>query len=249
MYSLKMSHLIREKTDAEVYELYIDMRSAGKGYEEFYKRCMEEDVVFIRGKGSEVTTWPESPLADDAAMRLGMLRFEQGDRDAALRWFYFVVEKHADGEFADEARVRVATLEYGRGEHRAAREVLAQVRFSQLNRAQRRAAFRVLVSTAPDDVSALRWLAHLRAEEDDEDRVARGRHREAWISCSVSSANAVEMTGSPSSHRGLRSLCHEPSGRWRFSTAAARSSRQSRGPSGVSRRSIPVRRSAFAAVM
>ncbi len=61
MYSLKFAHLVREKTGAEVYELYIDMRSAGKGYEEFYKRNLEEDVVFIRGKGSEVTNWPESP--------------------------------------------------------------------------------------------------------------------------------------------------------------------------------------------
>ncbi len=61
MYSLKFAHLVREKTGATVYELYIDMRAAGKGYEEFYKRMLEEDVVFIRGKGSEVTNWPESP--------------------------------------------------------------------------------------------------------------------------------------------------------------------------------------------
>ena len=58
---MKMAHLVREKTGAAVYEFYIDMRSAGKGYEEFYKRNLEEDVVFIRGKGSEVTNWPESP--------------------------------------------------------------------------------------------------------------------------------------------------------------------------------------------
>jgi heterodisulfide reductase subunit A len=61
MYSLKIAHLVKEKTDADVYEFYIDMRAAGKGYEEFYKRNLEEDVVFIRGKGSEVTNWPESP--------------------------------------------------------------------------------------------------------------------------------------------------------------------------------------------
>ena len=51
MYSLKIAHLVRDKLDATVYELYIDMRAAGKGYEEFYKRVMEEDVIFIRGKG------------------------------------------------------------------------------------------------------------------------------------------------------------------------------------------------------
>lgn len=55
MYALKFSHLVREKVpDAKVYELYIDMRAYGKGYEEFYKRCLKEDVIFIRGKGAEV---------------------------------------------------------------------------------------------------------------------------------------------------------------------------------------------------
>ncbi|MBN2072274.1 MAG: CoB--CoM heterodisulfide reductase iron-sulfur subunit A family protein [Candidatus Krumholzibacteriota bacterium] len=55
MYSLKYSHLIKEKTDAEVYEFYIDMRCFGKGYEEFYDRLLTEDVRFIRGKVAEIT--------------------------------------------------------------------------------------------------------------------------------------------------------------------------------------------------
>jgi heterodisulfide reductase subunit A len=55
MYALKYSHLIREKTSATVYQMYIDMRCAGKGYEEFYKRVSDEKVNFIRGKVSEVT--------------------------------------------------------------------------------------------------------------------------------------------------------------------------------------------------
>jgi heterodisulfide reductase subunit A len=55
MYSLKTAHLVREKTDAKVYEFYIDMRSAGKGYEEFYKRLMREDVTFSRGRVAEIT--------------------------------------------------------------------------------------------------------------------------------------------------------------------------------------------------
>jgi heterodisulfide reductase subunit A len=36
MYSLKLAHLIRERIGAEVYNFYIDMRTPGKGYEEFY---------------------------------------------------------------------------------------------------------------------------------------------------------------------------------------------------------------------
>lgn len=55
MYALKYSHLIKERTDAEVYQMYIDMRCFGKGYEEFYKRLSEEGVNFIRGKVAEVT--------------------------------------------------------------------------------------------------------------------------------------------------------------------------------------------------
>ena len=55
MYSLKFAHLVKEKTNAEVYNLYIDMRAFGKGYEEFYKRVLGEGVHFIRGKCAEVT--------------------------------------------------------------------------------------------------------------------------------------------------------------------------------------------------
>jgi heterodisulfide reductase subunit A len=61
MYSLKFAHLIKEKTGAEVYQFYIDMRAFGKGYEEFYKRLLHENVVFIRGKGAEVTDAAEKP--------------------------------------------------------------------------------------------------------------------------------------------------------------------------------------------
>ncbi len=54
MYALKFAHLVKEKTSAEVYQFYIDMRSFGKGYEEFYHRILEEGVNVIRGKGAEV---------------------------------------------------------------------------------------------------------------------------------------------------------------------------------------------------
>ena len=54
MYALKFAHLIKEKSDAEVYQLYIDMRTFGKGYEEFYQRILDEGVNVIRGKGAEV---------------------------------------------------------------------------------------------------------------------------------------------------------------------------------------------------
>jgi len=54
MHSLKYSHLFKEKTGGEVYQLYIDMRCAGKAYEEFYERVQGEHVHFIRGKPTSI---------------------------------------------------------------------------------------------------------------------------------------------------------------------------------------------------
>jgi len=61
MYSLKLAHLIKERTGAEVYNFYIDMRTPGKGYEEFYDRLLQEGVHFIRGRVAEVTDWAITP--------------------------------------------------------------------------------------------------------------------------------------------------------------------------------------------
>jgi heterodisulfide reductase subunit A len=55
MHALKYAHLIKEKTDADVYQYYIDMRCVGKAYEEFYKRLSDEGANFIRGKVAKVT--------------------------------------------------------------------------------------------------------------------------------------------------------------------------------------------------
>jgi heterodisulfide reductase subunit A len=54
MYSMKLAHLIREKTHAQVYEFYFDITAFGKGYAEFYERVQEEGIIFVRGKGAEV---------------------------------------------------------------------------------------------------------------------------------------------------------------------------------------------------
>ena len=55
MYALKHAHHLRDKINADVYEIYIDMRCTGDAYEEFYKRVSEEGVTFIRGKVTQVT--------------------------------------------------------------------------------------------------------------------------------------------------------------------------------------------------
>ncbi len=56
MSALKFAHLVKEQLpETEIYELYIDMRCFGKGYEEFYKRLMNEGVHMVRGRAAEIT--------------------------------------------------------------------------------------------------------------------------------------------------------------------------------------------------
>jgi len=62
MYSLKHAHQIRDKTGAEVYDFYMDMRAFGKAYEEFYERVQEEGITFVRGKGAEVEVLSDGKL-------------------------------------------------------------------------------------------------------------------------------------------------------------------------------------------
>jgi heterodisulfide reductase subunit A len=54
MYALKFAHLVKERSAAEIYNFYIDMRAFGKGYEEFYSRVLHEGANVIRGKVAEV---------------------------------------------------------------------------------------------------------------------------------------------------------------------------------------------------
>lgn len=54
MYALKFAHLVKDRTNAEVYQFYIDIMGYGKGYHEFYGRVLSEDVNVIRGKCAEI---------------------------------------------------------------------------------------------------------------------------------------------------------------------------------------------------
>ena len=65
MYSMKFAHLVKEHTEAEVYEFYIDLRSFGKGFEEFYNRVLDEGTIFIRGRPAEITNIAETPAVVD----------------------------------------------------------------------------------------------------------------------------------------------------------------------------------------
>ncbi len=61
MYSLKLAHMLRERTGAEIYNFYIDIRAPGKGYEEFYDKILREGVHLIRGRVAEVTDEAATP--------------------------------------------------------------------------------------------------------------------------------------------------------------------------------------------
>jgi len=56
MYALKHCQIIREMVlpDSEIYICYIDMRTTGKGFEEYYRRTRELGINFIRGKPSSI---------------------------------------------------------------------------------------------------------------------------------------------------------------------------------------------------
>jgi heterodisulfide reductase subunit A2 len=62
MYTLKHVVQLKEKfkEDIEVTVFYIDIRSPGKGYEEFYDRARELGVNFIRGRVSRIDEDPKT---------------------------------------------------------------------------------------------------------------------------------------------------------------------------------------------
>ncbi len=113
MYSLKQAHLVRDKTHADVYEFYMDMRAFGKGYEEFYERVQEEGVVMVRGRGAEVQVLPSGKLrvtGEDAnlgklvAVDVDMVVLSsaiEAPADASKVGSLFGLSRTSDGWFAE----------------------------------------------------------------------------------------------------------------------------------------------------
>ncbi|MBN2474428.1 MAG: CoB--CoM heterodisulfide reductase iron-sulfur subunit A family protein [Pirellulales bacterium] len=62
MAAMKFGHLVLEKTKADVYSCYIDLRCNMKDYEEFYQRLLGEGMHFVRGKVAEVTEASRTPF-------------------------------------------------------------------------------------------------------------------------------------------------------------------------------------------
>lgn len=118
MYSLKLAHLIRDHSGAKIYNFYIDMRTPGKGYEEFYNKLLEEGVQFIRGRVAEVTDWAIKPEEEGKLIlrvedtMIGQVRRVPVDMvvlstglesqpDAAKVSALFGLSRSADGFFAE----------------------------------------------------------------------------------------------------------------------------------------------------
>ena len=55
MQSIKFAHIAHERTGAQVYNFYIDIRTPQKDYEEFYNKVLDEGILFVRGKVGEIT--------------------------------------------------------------------------------------------------------------------------------------------------------------------------------------------------
>jgi heterodisulfide reductase subunit A len=113
MYSLKFAHLVRDTIKAQVYEFYIDMRTFGKGYEEFYERVQREGVIFIRGKGAEVTerggrllvAAEDTDLGRKISVPVDMVILSNGlepRRDAAQTARLFGFSRSKDGFFLEK---------------------------------------------------------------------------------------------------------------------------------------------------
>ncbi len=82
MQSLKFAHLVKEHTDATVYEFYIDIRAPGKAFDEFYQRVLEEGTIFVRGRVAAVTDTLRLP---DEAEHQGRLVIQVEDTLAGVQ--------------------------------------------------------------------------------------------------------------------------------------------------------------------
>ena len=55
MYTAKHAHQVKEKIeDSEAIVFYMDVRTPGKSYEEFYQRALDDGAVYVRGRVSKI---------------------------------------------------------------------------------------------------------------------------------------------------------------------------------------------------
>ncbi|MDI6709117.1 MAG: CoB--CoM heterodisulfide reductase iron-sulfur subunit A family protein [Thermoanaerobacterales bacterium] len=72
MYTAKHAHQVLEKVPgAQVYIFYMDVRTAGKGYEEFYQRTQAEGATYVRGRVSKIYRMGDKLVVRGADTLLG----------------------------------------------------------------------------------------------------------------------------------------------------------------------------------
>ncbi|MGE4651863.1 MAG: penicillin-binding protein activator [Myxococcota bacterium] len=106
--------------------------------------------------------WPKGPLSDDAEFMLGEVARRADDPDAALSHYQEVLSVYRFGDSVDRARLRIAQIEYQRGDAERARSILDDLRVSRLPLEDQASAYRLLADTARDPVGRLVELSALR---------------------------------------------------------------------------------------
>jgi heterodisulfide reductase subunit A len=113
MYSLKLAQLVHDYVDAEVHEIYRDMRTFGKDYEEFYNRTRTKGVHFYHGrvKGIEATDrhlivrWDESFYNQPDHVEVDMVILSTGfeaQANTAQVASLFGISRSPDGFFLEK---------------------------------------------------------------------------------------------------------------------------------------------------
>jgi len=113
MYSLKLAQLVHDYVDAEVHEVYRDMRTFGKDYEEFYNRTKAKGVHFYHGRVQEIDRkngrleiwWDESYYNQPDHVEADMVVLATGFEpraDAAQVAARFGISRSPDGFFLEK---------------------------------------------------------------------------------------------------------------------------------------------------
>ena len=112
MYSLKLAQLVHEYVDAEVHEIYRDIRSFGKGYEEFFNRTKQAGVNFYHGLVNSVVQqnghlhieWDEAFFQQPDNLDVDMVILATGfepQADTAQMAQTFGISRSPDGFFLE----------------------------------------------------------------------------------------------------------------------------------------------------
>jgi len=113
MYSLKLAQLVHDYVNAEVHEIYRDMRTFGKDYEEFYNRTRKKGVNFYHGRvktiqaldGHLLVKWDEAFHNQPDQVEVDMVILSTGfepQADTAQVASLFGVSRSPDGFFLEK---------------------------------------------------------------------------------------------------------------------------------------------------